>query len=103
MPQHATPYPPAPTDFQTQLLTRLDEIIGLQETLTTTLADREDEDNANFLAGIDRRLHILCRFSFLFDGSDWVCPCRHVWVLAWMQLRRRGAGTAEACLEEEDM
>ena len=44
MPQHPTPHPPAPTDFQTHLLTRLDEIIGLLETLTTTLTDRDDED-----------------------------------------------------------
>ena len=44
MPQHATPYPHAPSDFQTHLLTRLDEIIGLLETMTTTLVDRDDED-----------------------------------------------------------
>ena len=44
MSQSTTSHPPAPTDFQTQLLTRLDEIIGLLETLTTTLVDRENED-----------------------------------------------------------
>ena len=44
MSQHPTPHPPAPTDFQTRLLTRLDEIIGLLETLTTILVDRDDED-----------------------------------------------------------
>ena len=41
MPQHPTPHPPTLTDFQSQLLTRLDEIIGLLETLTTS---RDDED-----------------------------------------------------------
>ena len=66
MPQHATLHPPItqpdPADFHTHLLThlltRLDEIIGLLDALTTALADRAEEEDAYFpdpsmLLGLD--------------------------------------------------
>jgi len=41
--------PPNPTDFQTRLLTRLDEIIGLLEILT----DRDDFPDPSLLLAMD--------------------------------------------------
>jgi len=53
MPQHPTPVSPtvstSPTDFQTRLLTRLDEIIGLLE----ILADRDDFPDPSLLLAMD--------------------------------------------------
>ena len=49
MSQHPTPVPPAPTDFQTRLLARLDELIGLLE----ILADRDDFPDPSRLLAMD--------------------------------------------------